>query len=475
VLGALYVAAVFMLLLDAVIVNVALPAIAADFGIAPVDAESVVLVYLVAIAVAMPVAGWLGDRLGARRVFLVALALFTLASLACGLSQSLTQLTIARAVQGLGGGMLQPLAMAMLMRVFPAAERIGILRVLAVPVTFGPLTAPILGGAIVDLASWHWIFLMNVPIGVAGVLVGARLLPDPPAEAPGRLDWRGYALAAGGLAVVMYALSAGSGRGWGQPAVLVAIAVGLPLLAAMVVVELRTREPVLDLRLFGDRFFRGAALARASAATGFVGALFVLPLYLQGARGTTALGSGLVIFPEAVGALVGLQVVPRVFRRIGPGRAMAGGLVGAATAVAAIALMPAGLPLWTLVPWTFLAGLAMSFVFVPSEATAFATVSSGAMARASSLFLTLHQVASALGVAILSSVLAATVAAGLAGAAPYRVALLVAAALTAAGALGAVPLLHDRIGAAEDDPPRDAHRPRPRRGPARRPRVRDVA
>jgi EmrB/QacA subfamily drug resistance transporter len=451
VLGALYVAAVFMLLLDAVIVNVALPAIAADFGIAPVDAEAVVLVYLVAIAVTMPVAGWLGDRLGARRVFLVALAVFTLASLACGLSQSLTQLTVARAVQGLGGGMLQPLAMAMLMRVFPAAERIGILRVLAVPVTFGPLTAPILGGAIVDLASWHWIFLMNVPIGISGVLVGARLLPDPPAATVGRLDWRGYALAAGGLALAMYALSEGAGHGWSQPAVLLAAVVGLPLLAAMVVVELRTPEPVLDLRLLGNRFFRGASLARISAATGFVGALFVLPIYLQGARGTTALGSGLVIFPEAIGALVGLQVVPRAFRRIGPGRALAGGLTGAGVALAGVALMPAGLPVWTLVPWMFLAGLAMSFVFIPSEATAFATVSSGRMAHASSLFLTLHQVASALGVAILSSVLAATVAAGLDGAAPYRITLLVGAALTAAGALGALPLLHDRVGVGDPD------------------------
>jgi MFS family permease len=241
--------------------------------------------------------------------------------------------------------------------------------------------------------------------------------------------------------------------------VLLAVALAVPLLLALVAVELRTREPVLDLRLFSDRFFRGAALARASAATGFVGALFVLPIYLQGARGTTALGAGLVIFPEAVGALVGLQVVPRMFRRIGPGRALAGGLAGAATAVAAIALMPVGLPLWTLVPWTFLAGLAMSFVFIPSEATAFATVSSGRMARASSLFLTLHQVAAALGVAILSSVLAAAVSAGLDGALPYRIALLVAAALTAVGALGAVPLLHERIGGAAPEPRRAVSQP----------------
>jgi EmrB/QacA subfamily drug resistance transporter len=204
-----FVAVMFMTIMDSTVVNVALPTLRREFGVSTASVSAVVTSYLVAVAVVMPASGWLGDRAGGKRVLVWALALFTAASVACGVANSLAELVACRAVQGAGGGVLIPVGMTMLYRTFPQAERIRATRLLMVPTLLAPATGPVLGGVIVDGLSWRWIFYLNVPVGVAALAFGAAFLPPHRQHAAGRFDLPGFLLAGAGFPLVMYALNAG--------------------------------------------------------------------------------------------------------------------------------------------------------------------------------------------------------------------------------------------------------------------------
>ena len=255
--GAVFVAAMFMTIMDATIVNVALPTIGRDFGVSPTAVDSISIAFLVALAVAIPASGWLGDRFGGKRVLLTAIAVFTAASALCGLASSLDELVVFRILQGAGGGMLAPVGMAMLFRVFPPEERIRASAILTVPTTLAPALGPVLGGLLVTEASWRWVFYVNLPIGVAAFAFGAVFLHQTPQAQPGRFDLAGFLLSGLGLGLLMYGVCEGPNLGWRHAQVLVAIAAGAVLLAAMVVVELRSAAPIVDLRLLGNRLPAG--------------------------------------------------------------------------------------------------------------------------------------------------------------------------------------------------------------------------
>src|SRR6266566_7298733 len=334
-----FVAAMFMSIMDGTIVNVALPSIGRQLGIPSVLLDAVVVSYLLSLAVVIPASGWLGDRWGTRRIFLIALALFTVASALCGLAQNFTMLVVFRFLQGAAGGMLAPVGTTMLYRTFPPAQRVQISSVLIVPTVIAPATGPVLGGLLVDQLSWRWVFYVNVPIGIAACLFGLIFLHEYREPAAGRFDVAGFLLAGGGLALVMYALSEGPTYGWTSPGIFGSALVGLLVLAAFVVVELRTQEPMVDLRLLGDRLFRTTNLVSLFAGAGFLGVLFVGPLFLQEGRGASALTSGLTTFPEAIGVVLSTQIVALLYPRVGPRRLMAAGLIGVAIMMSLLCLM----------------------------------------------------------------------------------------------------------------------------------------
>ena len=403
-----FVVAMFINIIDATVVNVALPTIALELGV-PVEATaSINIGYLVATAVAIPVAGWLGDRLGAREVFVVSVGIFTLASLACGLAGSVTQLAIYRIVQGVGGGLMTPVGMAMLYRSFPPAERVRLSRIITMPIALAPALGPVLGGVLVQEASWRWIFGINVPIGIFAVVFTLLRVPKMAKKTRAALDVPGLLLASFGFAAFMFAVSEGAAQGWLSPIIWIPGVLGALMLGAFVVVERRVPAPLLRLQLFALRLFRSANIVTFAAAAGFIGGLFAYPLMLQTAFGYSALTAGLLTFPEAAGIMIGTQIAGRLYRPVGPRRLVAAGqlLVGAVLITLALVMTsstPAIVPIVLMV----LLGLGQSHTFVPTSAAAFDTVEQRHTGAATALFNAFRQAGAALGVAAAATVIAA--------------------------------------------------------------------
>jgi EmrB/QacA subfamily drug resistance transporter len=279
-------------------------------------------------------------------------------------------------------------------------------KILVIPTAVAPAMGPVLGGLLVDQLSWRWVFLVNVPIGIAAFAFGLRYLREQESECVGRFDLAGFVLAGLGLGMLMYALSEGSSDGWGSPVILGAVALSLSALTALVVTELRISSPMLDLRLFCNRLFRQSNIVMMFAFGGFFGVLFVFPLLMQDGLGLSALQSGLNTFPEALGVMLSSQVlVTRLYPTVGPRRLMAGGAV--AVSVAAVVLGTIGLStnLWLVRLLMLGLGFSMANVFLPAQTAAFATISPAETGQASSLFNATRQTAGALGVAVLGTIL----------------------------------------------------------------------
>ena len=331
-----FVSAMFMNIMDITIVNVALPTIGRDFDIPPTAVDGVVIAYLVSLAVFIPASGWLGDRFGGKRVLLIAIVVFTVGSALCGLAQNMTELVLFRVVQGAGGGMMAPVGMAMLYRVFPPAERIRAASIITLGTTMAPAVGPVLGGFLVTNLSWRWVFFVNLPIGIAAVVFGSLVLERTGAIDAGRFDVPGFVLGGAGLGLLMYGVSEGPLQSWSSPAVIATCVSGAVLLIVFVLVELRTTRPMVDLHLLRGRLFRSTNCVMFLAAAAFLGMLYLIPLYFQDARGLSALQSGLSTFPEAIGVMLGAQFASRfLYPRIGPRRHITGGLLGLAVCMLA--------------------------------------------------------------------------------------------------------------------------------------------
>ena len=437
-----FVAAMFMSIMDVTIVNVALPTIGRDFSVTPTAVDSISIGFLVSLAVFIPASGWLGDRFGGKRVLLIAITVFTIASALCGQAHSLPELVAFRVLQGAGGGMLAPVGMAMLYRAFPPEERIRASAILTVPTTFAPALGPVLGGLLVTDLSWRWVFYVNVPIGAAALVFGAVFLRQAAESRPGRFDLLGFLLSGSGLGLLRYGVSEGPDLGWGSATVLACIATGAVLLVVMVFVELRHAEPIVALRLLGNRLFRAANVVMILVSIAFLGTLFVISLYYQDGRGLSPLQSGLSTFPEAVGVMLGAQLASRfLYPVLGPSRHIAIGLSGTAVSIGLLALLGPQSSLWWPRLLMFTLGLTMAQVFVPTQAAAFATITPNATGRASTMFNAIRQLGGAIGVALLTSVItsigATRLVAGheVANLTAYRATFLVAAVVT----LAAVP------------------------------------
>jgi EmrB/QacA subfamily drug resistance transporter len=444
-----YVAAMFMTIMDSTIVNVALPTIGRNFDVPSTSVASVSIYFLVSLAVFITASGWLGDRFGGKRVLLGAVAVFTVASALCGLAGSLTELDIFRVLQGAGGGMMAPVGLAMLFRAFPPAERIRASSILTVPTTLAPALGPIVGGVLVTELSWRWVFYVNVPIGILALAFGALFLEGGQGLSPGRFDIAGFLLAGAGLGLLMYGVSEGPIRGWGSAVVLSTVIAGALLLAVLVLVELRKRLPLIDLRLLGNRLFRSCTGVMVLASASFIGTLYVVSLFFQDARGLSALGSGLSTFPEALGVMGGAQLASRwLYPVLGPRRNIAAGLLGVTASIGLMSLVGAQTSLWWMRALMFVLGVAMGQVFVPAQAAAFATISGDATGRASTIFNVGRQVGSAVGVAVFTTAIVAVGATKVTAGhvtpdfTAYHVAFLVAAGLAAAGAVIAL-TIHD--------------------------------
>ncbi len=395
----------FMNLLDLTIVNVAVPVLASEMDASAREVQWVVTGYLLAVAVAIPVSGWAGDRFGTKIMFVLALAFFTVGSALCAVAWNIESLILFRVLQGLGGGFLMPVSQTMVFRAFPQQERSKAAGILVVPTTFAPASGPLIGGIILDYLSWPWIFLVNIPVGVAGILLAVAFLREQREDAPGRIDIPGLMLASGGLAVFLYGLAEAGERGFGDPVVLGFGGAGLALLAVFVLVELRTEEPLIDVRLFLDRMFALANITQSVAFMGFAATLFLLPLILQLERGLSPFESGLATFPQAIGVMVMAPVMARIYPIVGPRRLVAVGLLAASATTVPLILMDLQTDLWWVRGTMFARGVGFSMMLVPLQTAAFAGISMADTGRATALFNATRQVAQSFGVAIIATVL----------------------------------------------------------------------
>jgi EmrB/QacA subfamily drug resistance transporter len=305
----------------------------------------------------------------------------------------------------------------------------------------GPAGGPILGGFLIEQLSWRWAFYVNIPVGFAALLFGAFFLHEHREEGAGAFDIPGFLLAGTGIALVMYALSEGPVHGWGSASIIAPGLIGAVVLAIFVMVELRVAAPMVQLRLLGNRLFRSTLFVSFFATGGFLGVLFLTPLFLQEARGASPLDSGLTTFPEALGVVVSTQIVARLYPRFGPRRLMAGGLAWVAIDVVLLCTFGLSGDPWVVRLLMFGLGVGMAYVFLPNQAASLATISSADTGRASTLSSVQRQLGSATGVALLSSVLAGfgpitTTALGTTepNLFAYRAAFLAAAALSLTGA-----------------------------------------
>lgn len=308
----------FMATLDSTVVNNAIPTLVHAFRSDLHTIEWVVTGYLLAQAAVVPLAGWLSDRFGIKRVYLIALALFTVGSALCATASSAEILIGYRVLQGVGGGMLIPLGLSFIYRLAPAEKRGSVMGAFGIPVLLGPALGPILAGWFIQYADWRYIFLINVPVGLAAIAMGVRALPAMPAQrVPGRLDTLGAILGPLGFAALVYGITQSSTSGWTGSQTIAGLAVGAAALLAFVARELTTEEPLLELRVFRSLQFSLAVANQWIVQFSLMAGLFLIPLFLQQSHGYSALSTGIYILPQAIAVAIFMPIGGRLFDRIG--------------------------------------------------------------------------------------------------------------------------------------------------------------
>jgi EmrB/QacA subfamily drug resistance transporter len=391
--------------LDTTIVSVALHPIGVDLH-AGSGVEWVVTSYLLALAAAQPVTGWLADRFGRKAMFLTALALFTGASIACAASPSLGVLVLFRTLQGLGGGALMPVGMAIALDLFPRERHGRAMAVWGMMAVVGPALGPTVGGWLATSINWHWLFLINAPIGGLAFLGGFSLLPDGGHREHRPFDFAGLLLGSGGLTLAVLGLSEGNAWGWGSRATVACLGGGVGALVWFVRRELGIRRPMLDLRLFGERAFRVGTGAALFVYLAQYGRLVFLPLELEGVRGLTALHVGLLFLPAGAAQAIGMIASGRTVDRIGPRRPMVVGSALMLVAVAGLARLTLTTPILLVTVLLSLQGFGCG-VFTPGAMVAGMSELPGALlAQGAAIRSLAGQVSGALAVGALGAVVA---------------------------------------------------------------------
>ena len=430
--------ALFMENLDSTVLATALPEIARSLGESPLHLNLAITSYLLSLAIFIPVSGWIADRFGARRVFCSAIVVFTLGSISCGFADSFWHLVASRVVQGMGGAMMVPVGRLVLLRSVSKSELVGALALVTIPALIGPIIGPPLGGFITTYFSWRWIFWINIPIGIAGIALALILIEKTEEERVPPFDWRGYALAAMGLAGVMMGFETVGRDLIPDAAVGGLVAAGGAALVLYVVHARRREHPVLDLKLLASGTFRAAVLGGFLFRIG-VGAIpFLLPLLLQLGFGMNPLQSGLLTFAAAVGAITMKMTAKRILRRFGFRTVLTFNALISAASIAACALFETTTPAAVILAVLLLGGFFRSLEFTSINALAYSDVPREHMSRATSFASVGQQLSLSVGVGLGALILHTVVAlrGGTHAAAPdFAPAFLIVAGISALAAL----------------------------------------
>jgi EmrB/QacA subfamily drug resistance transporter len=398
--------AVFMQMLDTTIVNTALPSMAASLGESPLRMQAVVISYALTVAMLIPASGWLSDRLGTRRVFIAAIALFTIGSLACAVSPGLDQLVGSRVLQGIGGSMLLPVGRLTVLRVVPRHDFLAAMSFVTLPGLIGPLIGPTLGGWLVQVASWHWIFLINLPLGVVGCLASLRYMPDLRRSVE-RFDLPGYLLLAFGMVTVSLSLDAVSDPQMSHGVVLVLLVFGLAGLAAYWLHAARADGPLFPLALFKVHSFGVGLLGNLFSRVGSGGMPYLVPLLMQVAMGFSPMHAGMMMIPAAAAGMFSKRIVVPLVHRLGYRRVLVGNTLLVGLTMASFGLVRPGQPLWLHAVQFACFGFVNSLQFTAMNTLALRDLDGELASSGNSLLSMVMMLAMSLGVAAAGSLLGA--------------------------------------------------------------------
>jgi len=401
-----------MSILDITVVNVALPTFQDEFGTpeSPIAYSHVawtVTAYTLALATVIPLTGWAADRFGTKRLYMTAIFLFTAGSALCATASSINMLIGFRVVQGLGGGMLMPLGMTIMTRA-AGPHRMGrLMAILGVPMLLGPILGPILGGWLIQAASWHWIFLINVPLGAIAVVYAWLVLAKDDPEPSESFDFVGVALMSPGLALFLFGVSSlpAENGDFGAPRVWVSMLAGVLLMVAFVWHSFRPKHPLLDLRLFRNRNLTVSIITMFLFAAAFFGALLLVPTYFQQIRGESTLDAGLLVAPQGLGAMVTMPIAGRLVDKVPVGRIVPFGIALIVVGMFGLTQITATTPYPLLIGMLVVMGFGMGATMMPLFTSALRTLSGPQVARGSTLLNITQQIASSCGVATMSVIL----------------------------------------------------------------------
>jgi DHA2 family multidrug resistance protein len=395
-----------MAVLDTSIVNVALADMSGTLGATIEQITWVVTGYMLANVLVMPMMGMLSARFGRKKLYLFSLALFTLASMACGLARSLPAMVLVRVFQGVGGGVLMTVAQAILRETFPPKEQGIAMGLFGMGVVLAPAFGPTLGGWLTDKYSWPWIFYINVPIGVINYMLVQRYVHDPDylVRDRGRVDWAGLALMIGGLGALQLMLEEGARNDWFESAfILRLLFVGVVGLGLFVWHELRTDRPAVDLRIMKNVGFSSANALNGVLGMALMGSVFLLPLFMQNILRFNAMQAGEALMPRSLAMAVLMPIGGRIYNRIGPRILVSAGLVLSAISFFQLAHMTVDTGFWDLFWPQVLQGAGFSLIFVALTTAAFATIEKPKVTAASGLYNVVRTVAGSIGVALAAS------------------------------------------------------------------------
>ncbi|MBS0445438.1 MAG: multidrug transporter subunit MdtD [Proteobacteria bacterium] len=399
--------AFFMQTLDTTILNTTLPRMAIALGESPLRMQSVVVVYTLTVALLIPASGWLADRFGTRRAFAGALVIFSLGSLFCALSPTLDWLVLSRIIQGVGGALLLPVGRLTILRAFPRSDRLRVLAFVTVPGLLGPLVGPPLGGWLVEIASWHWVFLINLPVGLLGVVATLRVVPALRSPLEQRFDWPGFALFSAGLVMVSLGLQGLGEHAIGRATSMLLAVGGLAAMAAYWMHAARVDNALFSLRLFKIPTFSIGVVGNLFARLGSSSAPFLIPIFLQVGLGYAPTTAGFSMVAAVVGAMTLKSIAVPVIERLGYRVVLVGNTLLVGSFIASFALLDRSVPLPVIIVQLLLFGLVNSMQFTAMNTLTLSDLDEERASAGNSLLSVVMQLAMGLGVAAAGAMLAA--------------------------------------------------------------------
>lgn len=395
----------FMAMLDSSIVNVAIPSMMNAFGVSSDSIEWVLTIYMLVLGVVVPMSGWLGDFLGLKKFYLLSLIVFTVGSAFCAFAWNVPSLTIARAIQAVGGGMIMPITMAMVYRLTPRDQIGKAMGLFGMIFVFAPAIGPTVGGYLVEYVNWRWIFTINIPIGILGLVLGAMLIPEIKSEHPGRFDWWGAITSAIALFCILFALSEGSSWGYTSIEIILLLYTSAVFFSLFIYHQLTTKEPLLDLRVFKNLNFTLGNILLVIITIGMYGALFYIPIFLQSIMGIGALKAGLIMLLPALASAIMMPISGAMYDKIGPKVPIILGLIIITGSTLALSFLDVSSALSTIIEINVVRSMGMGLVMMTAQTALMSEIPTEKVGRATSVNNILTRVAASFGIAALTIIM----------------------------------------------------------------------